>query len=95
MMKNMGTAARRPRNMVFAVDGRDVVFEFPQELGLDLLDWLGLGRPAFGAIEVAVLLPLCRRRLWLEARNDGLRHVVGRFARGLEKHARNACVHFG
>lgn len=38
--------------------------------GLDLLDWLGLGRPEFGAIDPSELMPRCRRRLWPIPRNE-------------------------
>jgi hypothetical protein len=37
--------------------------------GLELLDWLGLGRPEFGAIDANDLAPRCRRRLWPIPRN--------------------------
>jgi hypothetical protein len=43
--------------------------EVPREQGLELLEWLGLGRPEFGAIGGRELAPLCRRRLWGVARN--------------------------
>ena len=36
----------------------------PREEGLALLEWLGLGRPDFGAISGRELAPRCRRRLW-------------------------------
>ena len=55
--------------MRFALHGRRSILELPHEDGLDLLEWLGLGRAEFGAVEVNVLLPLCRRRLWPEPRN--------------------------
>jgi hypothetical protein len=54
--------------MRFEVD-RVLVMELPRENALDLLEWLGLGRPEFGAVETRMLLPLCRRRLWPEPRN--------------------------
>ncbi len=41
----------------------------PRAEGLDLLEWLGLGRPEFGAMKGAELAPLCRRRLWPMPRN--------------------------
>lgn len=41
----------------------------PRAEALDLLAWLGLGRPEFGAIEARELLPRCRRRLWPLPRN--------------------------
>ena len=44
-------------------------FEVAREDGLELLEWLGLGRPEFGAIRGRELAPLCRRRLWNVARN--------------------------
>lgn len=43
--------------------------EVPREEGLALLDWLGLGRPDFGAIAARELAPRCRRRLWDIERN--------------------------
>lgn len=68
----MGTAARKPLPLRFALvgQGRQVPFlEVDREDGLDLLEWLGLGRAEFGAIEASTLGPLCRRRLWPEPRN--------------------------
>jgi hypothetical protein len=41
----------------------------PRAEALDLLDWLGLGRPEFGAIDARELAPRCRRRLWPLPRN--------------------------
>lgn len=41
----------------------------PRAEGLDLLEWLGLGRPEFGALSGRKLAPLCRRRLWPMPRN--------------------------
>ncbi len=55
--------------MVFAFGVHETLLELPRTEALALLEWLGLGRPEFGAIEVRVLLPLCRRRLWPEPRN--------------------------
>lgn len=46
------------------------MLDVPRTEGLDLLDWLGLGRPDFGAIPARELAPLCRRRLWAVGRND-------------------------
>jgi hypothetical protein len=43
--------------------------DLPRGEGLDLLDWLGLGRPEFGAISGRELAPRCRRRLWAVERN--------------------------
>ncbi len=43
--------------------------DLPRSEGLDLLDWLGLGRPEFGAISARELAPRCRRRLWDIERN--------------------------
>ena len=65
----MAHAARSPRKMRFALDGQRALLELSRDDGLDLLEWIGLGRAEFGAVEVSVLLPLCRRRLWPEARN--------------------------
>ncbi len=46
-----------------------LIFELERSDALDLLEWLGLGRREFGAIEPSELLALCRRRLWPEPRN--------------------------
>jgi hypothetical protein len=43
--------------------------DVPREEGLALLEWLGLGRPDFGAIAARELAPRCRRRLWDIERN--------------------------
>lgn len=59
------------RTMTFALYGLTPVMELPRAEALALLEWLGLGRPEFGAVDVRVLLPLCQRRLWPVARNDG------------------------
>ncbi|MDB4935416.1 MAG: hypothetical protein JWP87_2388 [Labilithrix sp.] len=45
------------------------LLDVPRDEGLDLLDWLGLGRPDFGAIPARELAPRCRRRLWDVPRN--------------------------
>lgn len=50
-------------------EGAVGVLEVPRAEGLELLEWLGLGRPEFGAIGGRELAPLCRRRLWNVARN--------------------------
>lgn len=55
------------RSLRFAIDGATVAL--PREYGLDVLEWLGLGRPEFGAIAVGDLAARCRRRLWPMARN--------------------------
>jgi hypothetical protein len=55
--------------MKFVLDRGPLLLELPRSDALDLLDWLGLGRPEFGAINIRKLLPLCRRRLWFEPRN--------------------------
>ena len=47
-----------------------VLLEVPRETGLAFLEWLGLGRPEFGAVSARALAPLCRRRLWPMPRND-------------------------
>jgi len=46
------------------------ILEIPRFEGLALLEWLGLGRPDFGAIAARELAPRCRRRLWAVERND-------------------------
>lgn len=45
------------------------ILEIPRDEGLALLEWLGLGRPEFGAIAARELAPRCRRRLWGVPRN--------------------------
>ena len=52
----------------------------PREEGLALLEWLGLGRPDFGAIPARDLAPRCRRRLVARAnatRTHSLRARTG------------------
>jgi hypothetical protein len=91
----MGTASRSTRTMVFAVSGCTPVLELPRAQGLELLEWLGLGRPEFGAVEVGKLLPLCRRRLWPERRNQGpLMPFVESLAASIAR-SPNAVVCFG
>jgi hypothetical protein len=81
--------------MLFAFAGDTPVLELPRSEGLELLQWLGLGRPEFGAIEVRVLLPLCNRRLWPEPRNEGaLRRHVGLLAARIASRL-DALLHFG
>jgi hypothetical protein len=65
----MATAAPSPAPLRFALQGQATFLEVDRRDGLDLLEWLGLGRPEFGAIEATTLRPLCRRRLWPEPRN--------------------------
>jgi hypothetical protein len=85
----------RSRIVVFALDGRTPVLMLPHAEALDLLEWLGLGRPEFGAIEVTSLLPLCRRRLWPEQRNRGpMRRHVGVLVQALGARG-DGMVHFG
>lgn len=75
--------------MRFALSGRPAFLELSRDDGLDLLEWIGLGRAEFGAVEVSVLLPLCRRRMWPMARNvdpgrrggDGLARAAGTLQR--------------
>jgi hypothetical protein len=45
------------------------ILDIPRAEGLALLEWLGLGRPDFGAIPARELAPRCRRRLWSIERN--------------------------
>jgi hypothetical protein len=93
----------------FALGGKRPILELSHDDGLDLLEWLGLPRAEFGAVEVSVLLPLCRRRLWPEARNvdpsrsrvDGrtraagtLRRLASELAAGIAAMP-EALVHFG
>lgn len=91
----MSPLARTPRTIVFARAPRRRLLELPREEALQLLEWLGLGRPEFGAIEARLLLPLCRRRLWPEPRNAGpLRAHVEALAAALRDGA-DAVVSFG
>lgn len=92
----MGSASRASsRPFVFTLSGRTPILELPRPDALALLEWLGLGRPDFGAIEVNILLPLCRRRLWPEPRNLGpLRTHVAALAAALTA-ASETMVHFG
>ena len=91
--------------MRFALVGAPTPFlQVRRRDGLDLLAWLGLDRPEFGAVEARRLLPLCRRRLWLEDRNvdaavpgrpaGTLRALVAELARHIET-APAAVVQFG
>lgn len=61
--------------MRFAVSGcaHAPLLSLPRAAALDLLEWLGLGRPEFGAIDARALGPLCRRRLWTVRRNEDAR----------------------
>ena len=72
----MNNARRRSQNthrMRFALEGQPVeagvLLDLPREDALDLLEWLGLGRPEFGRIAARELAPQCRRRLWPMPRN--------------------------
>ena len=57
------------RGQTLAAAPRARPLDLARSEGLDLLDWLGLGRPEFGAISARELAPRCRRRLWDIARN--------------------------
>lgn len=92
-------------SMRFGLVGAPTPFlEVRRRDALDLLAWLGLERPEFGAVEVRRLLPLCRRRLWLVERNvdaaapgrpaGTLRALVARLAGHIET-APAAVVQFG
>lgn len=62
--------ASRPARLAGLAAGLPVrPLDLPRSEGLDLLDWLGLGRPEFGAIAARELAPRCRRRLWNIERN--------------------------
>lgn len=61
--------SRSPRGQILAGAPPTRPLDLPRTEGLDLLDWLGLGRPEFGAIAARELAPRCRRRLWDIARN--------------------------
>lgn len=58
--------------MRFAIQGMAgaVLLEVPRDVGLGFFEWIGLGRPEFGAVSSRELAPLCRRRLWPLPRND-------------------------
>ena len=98
----MHRAALAPRPLRFALDGKEVFLEIDRDDGLDLLEWLGLGRGEFGAIEASALWRLCVARLWtseLETRATShsiapRRRNVWRILRTL-RHAQDAIVHFG
>jgi hypothetical protein len=100
----MRPSTRSPHVYQFAVSGHDPILELRRADALDLLDWLGLGRPEFGAMEIRDLLPLCRRRLWPIPRNldpstptrasGTLRHFAMTLADHLAKEP-NAVVLFG
>jgi hypothetical protein len=58
---------RIPRRMSFAAgESRHTL---GRDDALDLLHWLGLDRPEFGAVRRSELAALCRRRLWPMPRN--------------------------
>jgi hypothetical protein len=72
-MHNVSMPAPRPSfaRLRFAPASRDATtLDLPREEGLALLEWLGLGRPDFGAIPARELAPRCRRRLWAIERNQ-------------------------
>jgi hypothetical protein len=86
-----------PRPLRFAIPGSAPLFEVPRPEGLVLLEWLGLGRPEFGALDMRELLPRCRRRLWPERRNlaePRLVELASALTRALED-APGGLVHFG
>ena len=69
-----------------------VVLDVSRVEGLALLEWLGLGRPDFGAISARELAPRCRRRLWdidrnahpvLRTRTEELLQVAERAGEGM------------
>lgn len=67
----MGMQSRRPSlRFAFAFKSAPTQLDLPRSEGLDLLEWLGLGRPEFGAISSRELAPRCRRRLWNVRRNE-------------------------
>ena len=57
--------------MRFGINGvpGPILLEVPREIGLGFFEWIGLGRPEFGAVPSRQLAPLCRRRLWPIPRN--------------------------
>lgn len=54
--------------MRFSVGG-GIRLRLPRSDALDLLAWLGLDRPEFGAVPASDLAARCRRRLWPMPRN--------------------------
>jgi hypothetical protein len=72
------------------------MLDVPRDEGLALLEWLGLGRPEFGAIPARELAPRCRRRLWDIARNanPSLRSRTGELL-ALDEAAGEGMVMFG
>lgn len=58
-----------PLSLSLAATAGGEPLTLPRSEGLDLLEWLGLGRPEFGALSGLELAPLCRRRLWPMPRN--------------------------
>ena len=68
-IKPISPASRAARGGAVGVAPPGSPLDLPRSEGLDLLDWLGLGRPEFGAISARELAPRCRRRLWDIARN--------------------------
>jgi hypothetical protein len=70
-MHNIGMPAPHSSfsRLRFAITSELPLLDVPRQEGLDLLEWLGLGRPEFGAIRARELAPRCRRRLWAIERN--------------------------
>ncbi len=67
---------RVPQRMAFAIassgnsgGGGEARHFLVRDDALDLLQWLGLERPEFGAVRRSELAALCRRRLWPMPRN--------------------------
>jgi hypothetical protein len=97
-----------PLRFSLDIQGNALLFEVCRADGLYLMDWLGLGRPLFGAISTRLLLPRCRRRLWPEFDTDRLvpcagtrlhteatlRELVSRLTASIEAHP-DALVFFG
>jgi hypothetical protein len=77
----------------------DVFLDLDRSAGLDLVEWLGLGRAEFGALTASDLLARCRRRLWPEFGATPHTEHVAALARGLVRGARGSApgslVRFG
>jgi hypothetical protein len=82
--------------MRFGYVSGDVFLDLDRAEGLALLEWLGLGRPEFGAVSASEMLARCRRRLWPEFGATPYTEHVAALARGLVRSSMpGALVRFG